>query len=190
MFLCLPLTIWLSLVLPVLTVSDWNHSLLLPWLCQDYSESSCLCDPMILGVIVLGSQAAPGILIYWWDQAPEILWSYYPMILGMLEHLRVELSLVFWDLVQIYNPRSAQWTCSDWKERVPVAVWEFLYPCILGGGSQLLPVWGGCYGLLTYDPEPVRAPGSPTFYGCCGIVYRASAQGTGLDKKDTISNFN
>jgi hypothetical protein len=39
-FLCLPFTIWLSLVLPVLTFSDWSLSLLRSWVCQNSLESS------------------------------------------------------------------------------------------------------------------------------------------------------
>jgi hypothetical protein len=29
------------------TLSDWNLFLLLPWLCQNSTKSSCLCDPVI-----------------------------------------------------------------------------------------------------------------------------------------------
>ena len=44
----LPLTIWLSLVLPALAVSDWTLSLLSSWLRQNSSKSSFLCNPVIL----------------------------------------------------------------------------------------------------------------------------------------------
>jgi hypothetical protein len=56
--LCLLPTIWLSLVLPALAMSDWSLSFLWPWLCQNSSESSCLWDPEIL---VWLSSWAPGI---------------------------------------------------------------------------------------------------------------------------------
>ena len=48
MFLPLPLSIWLSLVLPALAISDWSLSFLWSWLCENSSESSCFCDPVIL----------------------------------------------------------------------------------------------------------------------------------------------
>jgi hypothetical protein len=91
MFLRLPHAIWLSLLLPALLISDMSLSLLWSWLCQNSSEFSCLCDPVILWswdpgyVRAPGSQAALGTLRCWCDQAPGIL--------GVLEHLRVELLL-------------------------------------------------------------------------------------------------
>jgi hypothetical protein len=83
MFLPLHFAIWLSLVLPALAVSYWSLSLLLSWLCQNSSKSSCVCDPVILGSYVPeilvcqspGIQTPSGILKFWCDQAPEILWS-------------------------------------------------------------------------------------------------------------------
>ena len=63
MFLHLPLTIWLSLVLLTLAVSDCSLSLLRSWLCKNFSESNCLCDLKILGYVrAPGSQAASEIL--------------------------------------------------------------------------------------------------------------------------------
>jgi hypothetical protein len=78
--LYLPLTIWLSLVLSALAVSDWSFSLLRSWLCQNSSESRCdpvilrCCDPDIKGCVrAPWSQAPSGILKFWCDQAPDIL---------------------------------------------------------------------------------------------------------------------
>jgi hypothetical protein len=72
MFFHLPPTIWLSLVLPALAISDWSLSFLWSWLYQNSSEFSCLCDPVILGS---------------WD----------PEILGVSELLGVQLPLGPWD---------------------------------------------------------------------------------------------
>jgi len=72
MFFCLPLAIWLSLVLPALVVSDWSMSLLWSWLCQNSSDSSCFCDP-------------------------GILWSCDPEILGVSELLGIKLPLRYWN---------------------------------------------------------------------------------------------
>jgi hypothetical protein len=71
MFLCFSLTIWLSLVLPALAVSDWS---LWSWLCQNSSESSCFCDTVILG-------------------------SYDLEILGVSKLLRLKLPLGSWNPV-------------------------------------------------------------------------------------------
>jgi hypothetical protein len=49
MFLSLPPAIWLSQVLAALNISDWSLSFLKSWLIQDSSESSFLCDPLIVG---------------------------------------------------------------------------------------------------------------------------------------------
>jgi hypothetical protein len=77
-FFLLPLTIWLSLVLTPLAVSDWSLILWF-WLCQNSLESICLCDPVILGSwdprhqADPGNQAVSGILKSWCDQTPKIL---------------------------------------------------------------------------------------------------------------------
>jgi hypothetical protein len=72
MFLHLPPTTWISLVLPTLTISDWSLSFLWSWLCQNSSKSSCLCDLLILE-------------------------SYDPEILGVSQLLGVKLPLGPWD---------------------------------------------------------------------------------------------
>ena len=47
MFLCLPPTIWLSLVLPALDISDWSLSFLRSW-CD---QGPGILDPVILAVL-------------------------------------------------------------------------------------------------------------------------------------------
>jgi hypothetical protein len=95
MFLCLPSAVWLSLELPALAISDWSLSFLWFWLCQNSSDSYCLCDSCILWswdpecVRAPWSHAASGTLISWCYQAPGILWS-CDWVLQLLE---VELPL-------------------------------------------------------------------------------------------------
>jgi hypothetical protein len=66
-------------------------------LIQDSSESSFLCDPLIVGSCdpeILGVSEfleviLTEILKYWCDPAPVILGSFCPKILGMLQCLEV-----------------------------------------------------------------------------------------------------
>jgi hypothetical protein len=86
MFLCLSPSIWLSLVLPALAISDWSLSFLWSWMCQNSSEFSCLpwsWDPGILRSSVCQNSRKSSCP---WD--PEMLvWpsSWDPGILGVLE---------------------------------------------------------------------------------------------------------
>ena len=151
MFLRLPLAIWLSLELPALNVSDWSLSFLWYWLCQNSSESSCLCDTVILE-------------------------SCHPEILGVSELLGVKLPLGFWNPGVTKLLRS----CDPGRVRAPVMLSDVglgaeLLPKICSG-HQLRPegtgwvgvpaalchigpsysrCWGRCSGLLTYDPRQV-----------------------------------
>ena len=81
------------LVLPFLAVFDWSLSLLWPWLCQNSSKFSCLCDPVILGSFdpeILGVSDLLGVSCLW---DPEILvWprSWDSVILTRLEQLDPE----------------------------------------------------------------------------------------------------
>jgi hypothetical protein len=68
MFFCLPHTIWLLLLLPALTISDWSRSFLRTWVCQNSLESSCLCDPVMLRTWVCQSSWESSCI---WD--PKIL---------------------------------------------------------------------------------------------------------------------
>jgi hypothetical protein len=143
MFLPLRLTIWLSVVLPALNVSDWSLSFLWSSLCQNSSESRCLCDSVILGswdprcVRVPGIQPSSGILKSWYDQAPEILRSYDP------ESVRAPGSQAFSAYLGLDTgqfPRSTQDTGSDLKKPVPLAIWGSCIPRSLW--SQLLLMLG------------------------------------------------
>jgi hypothetical protein len=148
MLLCLHPTIWSSLVLLALAISDRTLSFLWFWLCQNSLESSCLCDPVILGVLwfgdpgcvrVLGIQADSGNLRFWCDQALGIL--------GMLEHLEVEPPV---DVVRLVR----------WGFCVPGFCWSQLFPVVLE--QMLCPPH-----LWSYDPECVRVPASGASSVCC-----------------------
>jgi hypothetical protein len=144
---CLPPAIWLSLVLPVLSISDcpscgpgcvrtpqssavsvflwfWNPVILNSWVSQSSRESSCLWT-----------------LRSWCDQVPGILGSWDPVVLGMLEHLRVELLLGVGGLAANLAPK----VCSGH--------------------------------LRSFDPGHVRAPGRGSSSRCCGTGCRILAQG-------------
>jgi hypothetical protein len=157
MFLHLPSAIWLSLVLPALTTSDWSLSFLWSWLCQNSSEFSCLCDsvihwfwnPVILRSWVCQSSWKSSCL---WDS--EILvWpsSRDPGILGVLKHLVVELLASLVGLAvelasKVYSRQQTrlEGTCAtgqveflcSWVPLVPVTSW----------------CWGRCCVFLTSDP--------------------------------------
>ena len=77
-----PCYIWLEFVLPVILVmSELLRVQLSLWSC----DSGCFRAS--------GSQVTSGTLRSWCNQAPEILWFCDPMILSMLESLRVGLPL-------------------------------------------------------------------------------------------------
>jgi hypothetical protein len=103
-----PHHIWLEPVLPVILVvsellrvqlSLWSYDsgILWSW------DSRC--------VRALGSQAASGTLRSWCDQALEILGSWDPVDLGMLEYLRVEPFLGVVGLATEFAPKvcSVHW---------------------------------------------------------------------------------
>lgn len=140
MFLCLHPTIWLSLVLPALAISVWSLSCLWSWLCQNSSESSCFCDPVILRSWVCLSSWESSCL---WD--PDILVrpsSWDLVILGILECLGMKLPL---GVVGLTGEVCAQGLLralaqTDLKELVPL-FWQS--SCMPGSHwSQLLPVLG------------------------------------------------
>ena len=144
MFLSLPLAIWLSLMLPALAMSNWSLSFLWSWLCQNSSESSCLCDPVILGfcdpecVGAPGSQAAFRTLRSWCDQAPGILGFSDP---GHVRTSRSGAASGCWAgcgaCIQALFRALAQ---TDQKQPMPL-VWQS--SCVPGScQSQLLPVLG------------------------------------------------
>ena len=171
MFLCLPPTIWLSLVLPALDISDWSLSFLWSWLCQNSSESSCLCDPVILG-------------------------SCDPEILGVSELLGVKLTQRPWDpcvtkLLGSWDPwcfrvcgSEASFGCCSTGCRVcaqgkPSTDWKHSDSLVRQGSwvpgscwSQLLPMLGQMLCLphfWPYDPGYIRVPGSGASSGCCQL---------------------
>jgi hypothetical protein len=134
------------------------------------------CNPEILGVRSSGSQAASGILKSWCDQAPEILWSYDPIILCVLEYLGVELPLGVVGTVAKLVPKVCsvhQLRLEGTCDTVQAGVLVSLDPWV----SQLFPVWDRCCGLLTYDPGHIHASATLASSGCCGIGCRASIQG-------------
>ena len=90
MFLSLPPVIWLFLVLPALDMSDWIPSFLWSLLCQKFSESSCLYDPVFLGPCD-------------------------PEILDVSEFLRVKLPLGPWDT----GVTKLLWSCDPGYVRLP-----------------------------------------------------------------------
>jgi hypothetical protein len=143
----LPLTIWLCIVLPALSVSDWCLSLLWSWLCQNSSVSNCLCDPVILG-------------------------SWNPEILGMSELLGVKLPLGSWNpgvnkflrycCVRVPGSLAFSGDCrGGWGSRALSLLWTQLQSgrnlCLWLGGVLCFPVFCG----------------SPSYTGCwercCGL---------------------
>jgi hypothetical protein len=142
MFLGLRPAIWLSLVLPSLTISDWSLSFLESWFCQNSSEFSCLCDSVILWSWDPGNQDASGTLrllcaklLAYWD--PVILWSW---------HLRIELLLGVVELASDLAPnvRSGH-------------LWSFEPGCVRAPGSG---VSSGCCrtGCRVWSPGLLRIP--------------------------------
>ena len=167
-------TIWLSLVVPALLVSDWSLSLLWSWFCQNSSSSSCLWDPVIMG-------------------------SCDPDILGVSELLGVKLPLGSWNpgvikLLRSHDPRhvrvpgspaSSECFGTGWRGsaysllRAPAQTGKNPCHCVGGGcrvpgshWSQLLPVsgfWGRCCGLLTYDHGLVESLGIELLLDVVGV---------------------
>jgi hypothetical protein len=99
------------LVLPALAMSDCSLSFLWSWLCQNSSESSCQCDPMILESCnpeILGVPDLLGVKLPWrpWDSdVTKLLGSWDPLILDMLERLGVELPLGVVGLAMEFAPK-------------------------------------------------------------------------------------
>jgi hypothetical protein len=162
MFLCLPPTIWLSLVLPVLAMSDWNLSFLWSWLCKNSWESSYLCDPVILESFdpeipcvseLLGVKLPLG---PWDPGVTKVLGSWDPIILGVLDCLGVELPLGVVGLSSKFALKvlSRHWSrqtrrnLCHWSGRVPV--------CLGSSGLSYSWCWDRCV-LLTSDPMEVFA---------------------------------
>ena len=51
----------------------------------------------------------------------KLMGSCDPVMLGVLEHLRVDLPLGIMGITADFTPKSVQSTCSDWKEPKPVS---------------------------------------------------------------------
>ena len=152
MFLCLPFTIWLSLVLPALALSDWDLSFLWSSVCQSSSEFSCLCDlgSCVTGCVrAPGSQPASGTLRFCCVQAPGILGSCGP------GHVRAPGS-----------GASSGFCGTGWGIhtqrllRVPAQTrgklchWSGVDSgCLRPTGPSYFQCWGRCFVLLTSDPK-------------------------------------
>lgn len=120
-------------MLPAFAVSDWNLSFLWSWLCQNFSESSCLwsCNSGIPGswhaecVRAFWSQAAFGILKSWSAQAPEILLYQSSWESSFLRVLQ--------EWVWNQSPGFTLGTSISWKEPVPLGGQGFVLPWSLSG---------------------------------------------------------
>jgi hypothetical protein len=150
-FLRLPPTVLLSLVLPALDISDWSLSFLWSWLCQNSLEFSCLYDPVILWswdpgcVRAPGSQAASGSLRY---RVTKLLGSSGP------GHVRVPGGGVFSGCcgtgcgahaqVLLRAPAQTGRNPCHWLGRV--------LGCLGLTGPSYFQWWGRCCVLFTSDP--------------------------------------
>jgi hypothetical protein len=164
MWMDIPLTILLSLVLPALDVSDWSLSFLWSWLCQNSSEASRLydpvilgsCDPEILGVSELLEVELP--LGSWDPGVTKLQRSCDPMILGMLEHLRVKLPL---GIVGLGAELMRKVCSGNWlRLEGSCATWQTGSCNLDPPGPSYSLCWGRCCSLLTHDPGLFRAPAS------------------------------
>ena len=119
--LMLPPTVWLCLALPALAMSDRSLSFLWSWLCQNSSESSCLCDPVILGFCdpeILGVMELLGVKLPlgpWDPGVAKLLGFCDPLILG------VKLPLGVVGLAVEFVPK----VCSDYFFKCFSVIWDF-----------------------------------------------------------------
>jgi hypothetical protein len=163
MFLYLPPTIWISLVLPALTTSDWSLSFLWSWLCQNSSELSWFCESVILGccdpkILRYWICQSSGELSYLWD--PEILvwpdswdpgklWSCGP---GCVREPGSGASSGVVGLAPEFAPKD----CSvHWLREIGrnLCHWSGGVPgCLCPAGPSYSWCWGRCCILLTSNP--------------------------------------
>jgi hypothetical protein len=143
MFLHLPPTIWLPLVLPALDISACILSFLWSWLYHNSSKFSCLCDPEILGMSkLLGVKLPlgpwdPGVTKLLWSCDSIVMWSCGP------GHVRASGSRASSECYETgcrvhTQPRSVQGTSPDQKEPVALVSRSSWVPG--SHWSQLLPV--------------------------------------------------
>jgi hypothetical protein len=127
----------------------WLEPVLLwSWLCQNSSESSCLCEPVILGSWdpeILGESKLLGVKLPlgpWDPGVTKLLRSCASLILGMLEHLGVALPLDVVGLAAEFVPKvcSGCWPRQMGRNPMPLVWWSSYMP----GSHQslLLPVLG------------------------------------------------
>lgn len=104
-----------------------------------------------------------------------MVWSCYPMNLGVSEHLRVWLPL---GVVRV-DAEPAPQVCSKSRfrlEGIHATDWTEIPVSPDSGRPSYCGCWDRCGGFLTCDPKFVRAPESWVSSRCCGIGYGTSTK--------------
>ena len=105
---------------------DWTLSFLWSWLCQNSSDISGLCDPVILGSWdpeILGVSELLGVKLplgTWDPGVTKLLWSLDLVILGVLECLGVELPLGVVKQALEFVPKFCSVHRPRWKKPMPL----------------------------------------------------------------------